>query len=104
MRRATCISWAIFAVLVCFAHTARAQNSAGTLDITARITPTAARPEPVRQFTFYVLTRSYTDVAHDVGAQNVLPSRDSFIDTLKVSTELKVWLKAHDILDLTMPE
>src|ERR1700694_2547538 len=32
MRRATCISWAILAVLVCFAHTARAQNSAGTLD------------------------------------------------------------------------
>ncbi|HZC65221.1 MAG TPA: hypothetical protein VE545_01500 [Candidatus Dormibacteraeota bacterium] len=91
--------WAAF-----FAGTASAQAEKGAIDLTARITPTAARPEPVRQFTFYVLTRSYTDVAHDVGAQNVLPSRDTFIDTLKVSPELKVWLKAHDILDLTMPE
>jgi hypothetical protein len=95
------------AALVCagfFAGTASAQAEKGGIDLTARITPTAARSEPVRQFTFYVLTRSYTDVAHDVGAQNVLPSRDAFIDTLKVSPELKVWLKAHDILDLTMPE
>jgi hypothetical protein len=33
-----------------------------------------------------------------------LPSRDEYIDTLKVSKELKVWLKAHDVLDLTMPD
>src|SRR5271155_1825964 len=44
----------------------RAQTLKGGIDLTARITPTAARPEPVRQFTFYVLTRSYTDVAKDV--------------------------------------
>jgi hypothetical protein len=104
MRRATCISWAILAVLVCFAHTARAQNSAGTLDITARITPTAARPEPVRQFTFYILTKSYANIAKEVEEGDVVPPRDEFIDGLKVSKELKTWLKAHDTLDLTIPE
>jgi len=104
MRRATAISWAILAVLVCFAHTARAQNSAGTLDITARITPTAARPEPVRQFTFYILTKSYADIAKEVEEGDVVPPRDEFIDGLKVSKELKAWLKAHDTLDLTIPE
>jgi hypothetical protein len=104
MRRATGISWAILAVLVCFAQAARAQNSAGTLDITARITPTAARPEPVRQFTFYILTKSYADIAKEVEEADVVPPRDEFIDGLKVSKELKTWLKAHDTLDLTIPE
>jgi len=104
MRRITGISFAIFAGLMCFGQTARAQNSAGMLDITARITPTAARPEPVRQFTFYILTKSYTDIAKEVEEGDVVPPRDKFIDGLKVSKELKAWLKAHDTLDLTIPE
>jgi hypothetical protein len=104
MRRAMGISLAMLAVLVCFAHTAQAQSSAATLDITARITPTAARPEPVRQFMFYILTKSYADIAKEVEAGDVVPPRDDFIDELKVSKELKTWLKAHDILDLTTPE
>src|SRR6202140_264262 len=104
MRRATGISWAILAVLVCFAQAARAQNSAGTLDITARITPTAARPEPVRQFMFYILTKSYADIAKEVEGGDVLPPRDEFIEGLKVSKELKTWLKAHETLDLTIPD
>jgi hypothetical protein len=69
----------------------------------ARITPTAAHPEPVRQFTFYVLTKSYSDISKDVDAENAPPDRDKFISDLKVSPELKVWLKAHDVLDLTTP-
>jgi hypothetical protein len=104
MRRATGISLAMAAVLACFAHSARAQNSGGALEITARITPTQARPEPVRQFTFYVLTKSYADICKDVEGGDVVPPRDEFIDTLKISKELKVWLKKHDILDLTTPE
>jgi hypothetical protein len=104
MRRVMGISLAVLAVLVCFAHTAQAQSSAATLDITARITPTAARPEPVRQFMFYILTKSYADIAKEVEAGDVVPPRDDFIDELKVSKELKTWLKAHDILDLSTPE
>src|ERR1700719_4189235 len=91
-------------VLVCFVHTANAQNSAGTLDITARITPTAARPEPVRQFMLYILTKSYAVIAKEVEEGDGVPPRDEFIDGLKVSKELKVWLKAHETLDLTIPE
>jgi hypothetical protein len=104
MRRATRLSLAILGVLPCFACSTRAQNSAGALDITARITPTAARPEPVRAFTFYILTKSYADIAKEVEEGDVVPPRDEFIEGLKVSKELKAWLKAHDILDLTMPE
>ncbi|HXN50350.1 MAG TPA: hypothetical protein VN943_00330 [Candidatus Acidoferrum sp.] len=88
------------AFLVC---AARAQSAAGSLDFAARITPTAARPEPVRQFTFYVLTKSYVEIVKEVEAGNAVASRDKFIDGLKLSPELKEWLKAHDVFDLTMP-
>ena len=74
----------------------------GSLQFIARITPTAARPEPVRQFTFYILSKSYASVTQEVEAGDVVPPRDEFIDGLKVSHELKEWLKAHEILDLTM--
>jgi hypothetical protein len=85
------------------AAVALGQTASGTLSFTALITPTAARPEPVRQFTFYVLTKSYADVVKEVEEQNPLPSRDKFIDDLKLSPELKDWLKAHDIFDLMAP-
>jgi hypothetical protein len=99
---------AVLAVLLaacCCTSTSLAQTATdtGTLQFIARITPTAARPEPVRQFTFYILSKSYAAVAQEVEAGDVVPPRDQFIDDLKVSPELKEWLKAHDILDLTMP-
>jgi hypothetical protein len=95
----------IFVLLcsLCVAGAATAQNADGSLDFIARVSPTAARPEPVRQFTFYVLTKSYTDICKDVEAQDAPPDRQTFIDDLKVSPELKEWLKAHDVLDLTSP-
>jgi hypothetical protein len=97
---------AILTLIFCFALTAglRAQTATGMLDFTARVTPTAARPEPVRQFTFYVLTKSYEEIAKEVEAQDALVPRDKFIDDLGISPELKTWLKAHDILDLTLPD
>jgi hypothetical protein len=92
-----------FCALACAANAARAQRNSGTLEFAARITPTAARPEPVRQFTFYVLTKSYAEIVKEVEAQNTVVSRDKFIDGLKLSPELKEWLKGHDVFDLTMP-
>jgi hypothetical protein len=99
---------ALVAVLfgtLCFAGSVLAQTNGntGALQLTARITPTAARPEPVRQFTFYILTKSYADVAQEVASGDEVPPRDKFIDDLKVSPELKEWLKAHDVMDLTTP-
>src|SRR5579885_1661867 len=81
-----------------------ASTATGSLDFVARITPTAARPEPVRQFTFYILSKSYSEIAKEVEAQDATPSREQFIDGLKLSPELKAWLKSHDAMDLTMPE
>lgn len=70
----------------------------------ARITPTAARPEPVRQFTFYILTKSYSEIVKEVEEKDPIPPRNQFIDELKISAELRTWLKDHDIFDLTLPD
>jgi hypothetical protein len=81
-----------------------AGQGSGSIDLSARITPTGARSEPVRQFEFYVLTKSYADVVNEVASQDALPTRDEFINKLDCSPELKAWLKVHDIIDLTSPD
>jgi hypothetical protein len=94
----------VLGVAICATNASHGQSASGTLEFAARITPTATRPEPVRQFTFYVLTRSYAEIVKDVESQNVLESREKFIEGLKLSPELKEWLKAHDLFDLTKPD
>ena len=97
----------LFAALCLFAFVASAlaaQGAPGGIDLAARITPTGARPEPVRQFEFYVLTKSYADILKEVEGEDALPTREQFIDRQKCSPELKAWLKAHSIMDLTSPD
>ncbi|MCU1239735.1 MAG: hypothetical protein JWO71_461 [Candidatus Acidoferrum typicum] len=103
MRRALSRYIGVLGCAALLTGAAWAQNTAGSLQLAARISPTAARAEPVRQFTFYVLTRSYAEIVKEVEAENQIPPREKFIDDLKLSPELKEWLKAHDIFDLTMP-
>jgi hypothetical protein len=81
-----------------------AQTTTGSLEFVARITPTAARPEPVRQFTFYILTKSYSEIVREVEEKDPVPPRNNFIDDLKISPELRTWLKDHDIFDLALPD
>jgi hypothetical protein len=78
-----------------------AQNNTGALDLSVYITPTGSQPEPVRQFTLYVLTRSYAEVVKDVAAEETLPTWDEFIDKQDYSEPLKKWLKAHKEIDLS---
>jgi len=92
------------AAFVLLAASLAAQGGTGSIDLSARITPTGARAEPVRQFTLYVLTKSYAEILKEVDVQDAPPPKDKFIDTLKCSPELKAWLKAHETLDLTSPD
>ena len=103
MKKASSLVLAFLLSLPCTARLMTAQSANGTLDFIARISPTAARPEPARQVTFYLLTKSYADICKDVEAQDAAPDRDKFISDLKVSPELKDWLKAHEVFDLTSP-
>src|SRR5467141_4220135 len=104
MRKAAVLSIALALRAMCLAGAASAQSTTGTLEFMARITPTAARPEPVRQFTFYILTKSYAEIVKEVEEKDMLPPREEFIDSLKLSPELRAWLKSHDIFDLTLPD
>ena len=79
-------------------------GATGALEFSVRITPTSARPEPVRQFTFYILTKSYTEIVKEAEERDPVPARDEFIDGLKLSAELRAWMKAKDTLDLSAPD
>jgi len=80
-----------------------AQSASGALELTARVTPSAAKPEPVRDFTFYLLTKSYDDIVKEIDERDGPPSREKFIDGLKISPELRAWLQKHDVMDITLP-
>ena len=80
---------------------AAAQSSSGTLDIMVQVTPTGGRPEPVRQFPVFLLTKSYAEIVKEVESQDPPPAREKFIDTLKTSPQLRDWIKNHDVMDLT---
>ena len=103
MRRTAIFSLGIAMCAPSFVCVARAQTDAGGLELIARITPTGARAEPVRQFTFFILTKSYSEIVKEVEDKDPVPPRDQFIDSLKVSPELRTWLKDHDTLDLAEP-
>ncbi len=79
-------------------------HATGTVEFVARVTPTAARPEPVRQFTFYLLKKSYANIVREAEENDPVPDRDQFIASLSVSQQLKDWFKAHNLVDLTTPE
>src|SRR5215510_1577479 len=80
-----------------------AQRATGALEFTARVTPTAAKPEPVRDFTFYVLSKSYDEIVKEIDERDGSPAKEKFIDDLKISPELRAWLHKHDVTDLTLP-
>jgi hypothetical protein len=104
MRKISISSFVAVLCAVLFVSDVRGQTEHGVLEFVARITPTAARPEPVRQFTFYLLTKSYVEIVKEVEEKDPVPPRDEFIDGLKVSSDLRTWLKGHTIMDLTEPD
>jgi hypothetical protein len=81
-----------------------AAQSTGSIEFTARVTPTDGRPEPVRQLTFYLLRKSLEDVRQEALQQEPGPDLDKFIETLKVSPQLSEWMKKHRTVQLAGPD
>jgi len=100
MRKLFILAGILWLTAVCHAN---AQAGAGTLEFTARVTPTAAKAEPARDFTFYLLTKSYGDIVKELDDRDAPPSREKFIDDLKISPEMREWLHKHDVMDITLP-
>jgi hypothetical protein len=92
----------ILATVVFIVPRASAQN--GSVQFTARITPSGGVDEPVRSFPFYLLRKSYSDIEREAAATFPRPDTDSFINALDASPELKKWMKRNQCVNLTGPD
>ena len=75
-------------------------QAAGSIQFTARVSATNGRPEPVRQLTFYLLRKSLDDIRLEALQQEPNPVMDHFIEDLKVSPQLRAWMKKHQSVQL----
>jgi hypothetical protein len=82
---------------------ASAQQSGG-IDLIARVAPTGGHPEPVRDFTFYLLRKDYQEIQKEADAAEPPAKMDDFIDKLDVSPELRSWMRKTQIVELSGPE
>lgn len=78
--------------------------ASGSIEFVARVTPTGARAEPVRQFTFYLLRKSYSEITREAEQERSRPDFGQFVDGLPLSDKLKAWIKQRQVLDLTHPD
>ena len=88
------------ALLLLAARGVEAQSAPGRIEFLARVAPTGGRPEPVRQLTFSLLRKSLQDIREEALQSAPAPDLAKFIDSLKVSPELKAWMKKHDTVQL----
>src|SRR3989442_2487656 len=95
---------AMFTPLGVFPCRAQSASTTGAIEFDARVTPTAARPEPVRLFTFYLLSKSYAEIADEAEAADAMPAREKLIEDLKASSKLKEWMETDETIDLTSTE
>ena len=99
--RLVAIACIVSASLTLSARSWAAQSgAAGSIEITAHVRPSEGQPEPVRGMTFYLLSRSLSDIRKEVENTEGLVDLDHFITRLEVSAELKEWMKKHRRIDL----
>ncbi len=91
----------LFLIVGVMAKAPRAAAQTGTLQFTARVTPSAGEDEPVRTLPFYLLSKSYADIEKEAAAASPIANQDKFIDGLDVSKELKAWMKANHRVNLS---
>lgn len=72
----------------------------GSIEFVARVTPSAARAEPVRQLTFYLLRKSFREIQKEAEQTEPKPDLEQFIAGLAVSPELKAWMKKQHSVEL----
>jgi hypothetical protein len=89
----------LFSLAIFSAPRVVAQN--GSVQFTARITPSGGVDEPVRSFPFYLLRKSYSEIQKEAAATLPASDMDTFIDTLDVSKQLKAWMKKNHWVNLS---
>ena len=89
------------ACLVLAVHLWAAQVTASSrLELIVYVRPPASQAEPVRGMTFYLLSRSLSDIRKEVETTDGLVDLEHFIAQLGVSPQLKQWMKDHRRIDL----
>ncbi|MGB0036414.1 MAG: hypothetical protein WBP79_13160 [Candidatus Acidiferrales bacterium] len=73
----------------------RAFAQDGSIQFAVRATPSSGVEEPVRGFPFYLLSKSFEEIRKEAVAKFPKPDMNAYIDTLKVSDELKAWMKKN---------
>ena len=76
-------------------------QSAGRIEFTAQVAPSAGQAEPVRQLTFYLLRKSMEDIRAEAAQAANGADMNKFIDALDVSAELKAWMVKHHSVRLS---
>lgn len=74
--------------------------ASSAVEFVAQVKPQDGQLEPVRQLPFYLLRKSLSEIRAEAERAEPPMDMNSFIDTLKVSPELKAWMKAHHRVDL----
>lgn len=82
---------------------AAAQSTAApaTLEFTVLATPSGGRPEKVMRHPFYLLRAGVGEIEEAARAQATPPDLDGFVEQLKVSPELRDWMKRNQVVTLT---
>ena len=76
----------------------------GTVEFTATATPSGGRAEPVMRLSVSLLRKSFADIRREAEQSEAKPDLDKFIDALKVSKELKEWMKRTRSVELSGSE
>src|SRR6202142_1028351 len=97
---------ALFSTFVALAALCPAPALAQTcaVDFTAKVTPAAGVSEPVRGFPFYLLNRSFSDILAEADAAEPTPDFDAYVEQLRVSTQLKAWMRKNHSVSLSGEE
>ena len=75
-------------------------TSNGSIEFTTYVRAQGGQAEPVREMTFYLLSRSLADIRKEAEAAEPFTDLDRFIAQLGVSPELKSWMTKHHQVDL----
>jgi hypothetical protein len=97
------ISTVVLGALLCWPVYLVAQTT-GSLEFTARVASSGGRPEPVREMTFSLLSKSLDDIRQEALQTEPAANLDKFIDDLKVSPKLREWMKKHHSVQLSGPD
>jgi hypothetical protein len=79
-------------------------QQSGSIEFIARVAPTGGHPEPVREFTFFLLRKNYQDIQQEADSAEPASKMDDLIGKQDVSPELRAWMKKHQIVELSGPE